>query len=78
MAKAIHFRIKSKLGLAAYYRPGINDERLAKLSHTMRSIMSLPCLKEQDIKLELIRLRQELKEARVTREVKTKLEKLYR
>ena len=78
MARALHFRLKSKLGLAAYYKPGAASERLQNLARTLKCFMLLPCLSEQDIKLEVLRLRDELKTARVTAEIKAKLQKFYR
>lgn len=77
-AKALHFRLKSKLGLAAYYRPGSSNLRLCKLSHTLRSFMSLALLLPHDIKLEVLRLRDELRNAAVVPDVKKKLELFYR
>lgn len=64
-AKALHSRIKNKLGLVSYYRPGSKSDRLRKLSHTLRCYMSLPLLSPEDIRKEVPRLQDELRTAEV-------------
>ena len=77
-AKALFAKLKTKFGLAAFFRPG-KQATHANMSLALRKYFCLPLLKPHDIRGAVLQLEDELKEIarHCTREVARKLNNFH-